>query len=51
MAGWIAIGVLYVLNVAFLRWLGGVGAAGEAISRWGRAVADLRRGHTLSPSS
>ena len=33
MVSWIVIGVLYVLSVGLFRWLGGVAAAGDAISR------------------
>ena len=37
MAGWIVIGVLYVLSIGGFRWLGGIGAAGEALRQWGRS--------------
>jgi len=43
MVSWIVIGVLYVLGIGFFRWLGGVGAASDAISQWGRATAARRR--------
>ncbi|HKI91837.1 MAG TPA: hypothetical protein VJ986_06020 [Gaiellaceae bacterium] len=46
---WILIGVLYVLGMGFFRWLGGVAAAADAISRWGRSTA--RRQHAHSPTS
>jgi hypothetical protein len=42
MVGWIAIGVLYVLSIGGFRWLGGIGAAGEALRQWGRSRADAR---------
>ena len=50
MVSWIVIGLLYVLSISLFRWLGGVGAAGDAIARWGRATAEKRR-RKLSPSS
>ena len=43
----IVIGALWVGNVLFLRWLGGVGAASDALARWGRATAEKRR-HRLA---
>ena len=43
MAGWIVIGVLYVLSIGGFRWLGGIGAAGEALRQWGRSQAAERR--------
>jgi hypothetical protein len=39
MAGWIIIGILYVLSIGGFRWLGGIGAAGEAFREWGRSRA------------
>ena len=39
MASWIVIGVLYVLSLGGFRWLGGIGAAGEALRQWGRSRA------------
>jgi hypothetical protein len=39
----IVIGALWVGNVLFLRWLGGVGAASDALARWGRSTAEKRR--------
>jgi hypothetical protein len=47
---WIAIALLYVLGMGFFQWLGGLGAAAEALERWGRASAE-RRGRTSSSSS
>jgi hypothetical protein len=47
----IVIGALWVGNVLFLRWLGGVGAAEDALSRWGRATAERRRRRLASPGS
>ena len=43
MWGWIWVIVLYVLGIGFFRWLGGVGAAADAIASWGRATAERRR--------
>jgi len=43
MVSWIVIGVLYVLGIGLFRLLGGVGAASDAISQWGRATAARRR--------
>jgi hypothetical protein len=34
---WIVIVILYVLEIAFFRALGGTGAAGDALRRWGRS--------------
>jgi hypothetical protein len=41
--GWVWIVALYVLGIGFFHWLGGIGAAGDAIERWGRATAERRR--------
>jgi hypothetical protein len=46
----IVIGALWVGNVLFLRWLGGVGAASDALARWGRATAEKRRRRLASNS-
>ena len=35
--------VLYVLGLGFFRWLGGIGAAADAIEQWGHAAAERRR--------
>jgi hypothetical protein len=43
MWSWIWIAALYVLGIGCFRWLGGVGAAADAISRWGRSTAERRR--------
>jgi len=48
MLSWLLIGALYVLGIGFFRWLGGVGAAADAISQWGRASAARRRTSTSS---
>ncbi len=40
--------VLYILGIGFFRWLGGIGAAAEAIERWGHAAAERRRRITSS---
>ena len=49
MWSWLAIGVLYVLGMGFFRWLGGIGAAADAIRRWGHSSAERRR-RAPSPS-
>ena len=49
MWGWIWIGVLYVLGMSVFQWLGGLGAAANAIQRWGHATAERRR-RTSSPT-
>jgi hypothetical protein len=43
MWGWIWIIALYLLSIGLLRWLGGIGAAADAIQGWGRAVVHRRR--------
>jgi hypothetical protein len=35
--------VLYVVGLGFFRWLGGIGAAADAMTRWGQAAAERRR--------
>jgi hypothetical protein len=40
---WIEIGLLYLLGMGLLGWLGGIAAAGDAIARWGRETAERRR--------
>ena len=35
MRDWTVIGLLYLLGIGIFRILGGLGAAGEAIRRWG----------------
>jgi hypothetical protein len=40
---WIGIGALYLLSMGFFRWLGGIGAAANAIQRWGNTTAEKRR--------
>jgi hypothetical protein len=42
MRDWIVIAVLYTLFLAFFRFLGGLGAAGDALRRWGKASASIR---------
>ena len=41
---WIEIAVLYLLSMGVLCWLGGLSSAADAISRWGRATVEHRRG-------
>jgi hypothetical protein len=43
MWGWIWIVAVYLLSISLFRWLGGIGAAADAIQRWGRAVGERRR--------
>ena len=40
---WILIAILYMLGIGFFRWIGGVGAAADAIQRWGHVTAERRR--------
>jgi hypothetical protein len=42
MRGWMVIAVLYTLFLAFFRFLGGLGAAADALRRWGKASASIR---------
>ena len=42
MRDWIVIAVLYALFLAFFRSLGGLGAAAEALRRWGKASTSIR---------
>ena len=42
MLEWIVIGILYAFGLLFFQLLGGIGAAGRAIERWGRE-SSLRR--------
>jgi hypothetical protein len=46
---WIWIIAVYLLSISLFRWLGGIGAAAEAIQRWGNAVGERRR-RSISPS-
>jgi hypothetical protein len=39
---WIAIALLYLLGMGLFRWLGGIPAAGEALTQWGRSAAERR---------
>jgi hypothetical protein len=43
MCGWIATVALYILGIGLFQWLGGVGAAADAVKLWGRAAAERRR--------
>jgi hypothetical protein len=51
MMGWIVIVVLYVVGIGFFRRLGGIGAAADAIQRWGHASAERRRRGSSSHAS
>jgi hypothetical protein len=46
---WIEIAVLYLLGMGLFMWLGGIAAAADALSRWGRATTE--RGRTAVSSS
>ncbi|HEU4449852.1 MAG TPA: hypothetical protein VFR63_07730 [Gaiellaceae bacterium] len=52
MLEWILIGLGYTFGLLFFQLLGGIGAAGRAIERWGResSVRRLERSG-LSPES
>jgi hypothetical protein len=43
MFGWIWLILLYFASIGLFRWLGGIGAASDAIQRWGHDVAERRR--------
>ena len=43
MWGWIIIVVGYIGTALAFRFLGGIGAAGKAISDWGRRSSEKRR--------
>jgi hypothetical protein len=45
---WIVVAVLYVAGIGFFHWIGGVGAAADALRRWGRSGSTLGRAHTSS---
>jgi hypothetical protein len=46
---WVGIAVAYVLAMSLFHWLGGIGAAADAIQRWGHTVGERRR-QVRSPS-
>jgi len=46
---WIWIVAVYLLSIGLFRWLGGIGAAADAIQRWGHSVGERRR-QSISPS-
>jgi hypothetical protein len=50
MWSWILIVALYVSNICFFRLIGGVGAAADALQRWGNSSARRRLGRS-APSS
>jgi hypothetical protein len=50
MFDWIVIGLLYVAGIAFFRLIGGIGAAGDAMRRWGGAYAERQRARNRLPS-
>jgi hypothetical protein len=53
MGSWILVAVLYLIGIGFFRWVGGIGAAAEALQRWGHASAARRKagGSPASPST
>jgi hypothetical protein len=46
---WIWIAALYLLGIGTFRWLGGIGAAADAITSWGRATGERYRSRAASP--
>lgn len=52
MLEWVLIGLCYALGLLFFQLLGGIGAAGRAIERWGResSVRRIERSG-MSPES
>jgi hypothetical protein len=48
MTSWIAVAVLYVLGIGLFQWLGGLGAAAEALRRWGQSSAERRTTRPVS---
>jgi hypothetical protein len=50
MLRWIEIAALYLVGMGVLCWLGGVSAAADALSRWGRASAEPDAGAVSSSS-
>jgi hypothetical protein len=42
MKDWIVIGVFYLVALGLFRFAGGLGSAGEAFRRWGRASTGFR---------
>jgi hypothetical protein len=48
---WIVVGVLYGFGIGFFHLLGGIGAAGDAIRRWGEASARRRTARASSTQS
>ena len=42
MRDWIVVVVLYVLGIGIFHVLGGLAAAGEALSNWGRSSSTIR---------
>jgi hypothetical protein len=49
MWSWIVVVALYLFGIGFFHVLGGVGAACEALQRWGEVTAERRR-KRLAPS-
>jgi predicted alpha/beta hydrolase len=51
MREWLVVAVLYALNLALFRWLGGFGSAGRAFRDWGRWSTTVRRDESSASSS
>ena len=51
MREWLIVAVLYGLNLALFRWLGGFGSAGRAFRDWGRWSTTVRRRDSSPHSS
>jgi hypothetical protein len=47
---WIVVIALYLFGIGIFRLLGGIGAASEALRRWGQATA-LKRRDRVSPGT
>ncbi|HZT16049.1 MAG TPA: hypothetical protein VFA19_08880 [Gaiellaceae bacterium] len=51
MWGWLWVAALYVAGMGLFRWLGGIGAAADAIRRWGHASGERHRRRASSSSA
>jgi hypothetical protein len=40
---WIVVALLYVAGIGFFHWLGGIGAAADALRKWGRSGSTFGR--------
>jgi hypothetical protein len=48
MWSWIETALFYLVGMGLLLWLGGISAAGDALSSWGRSTAERRRAAACS---